>query len=296
METFGNKNLAKSCIQYTCEMCDFVTSNKYNYTCHNKTIKHIGNILETLETKTCKKTPIECNTCGKTYLNNSGLWKHKKKCNEEPSDKKLILDVLQQNKELNQLLIEQTKQNSKLQEKVIELCQNGTNNTINSHNKTFNLQFFLNETCKDAMNIMDFVDSVKLQLSDLENVGKNGFVEGISNIIVNKLNLLEENKRPIHCTDAKREVLYVRDENKWEKEPENKPKIRRVIKKVVNQNIKLFPAFEEKYPGCRSSESNSSDQYLKIMFESMGGEGDNDVEKEDTIITKISKKIVIDKR
>ena len=295
METFGNKNLAKSCIQYTCEMCDFVTSNKYNYTCHNNTIKHIGNILETLETKTCKKTPIECNTCGKTYLNNSGLWKHKKKCNEEPSDKKLILDVLQQNKELNQLLIEQTKQNSKLQEKVIELCQNGTNNnnTINSHNKTFNLQFFLNETCKDAMNIMDFVDSVKLQLTDLENVGKHGFVEGISNIITSKLNLLEENKRPIHCTDAKRETLYVKDENKWEKESEDKKKIRKVIKKVADKNFKLFPEFKEKHPDYCNSESNTSDRYQQMMFESMGGEGDDDAEKEDKIIKNISKEVIV---
>ena len=261
-------------LQYSCNICDYKCSKKCNLKRHMTNGKHETNdIREDTNNYTCM--------CGKTYKYSQGLSKHKIKCTYTDKDKLIVMLV---------------KQNADLMKEMMGVIKNGTNNTINSHNKTFNLQFFLNETCKDAMNIMDFVDSVKLQLSDLENVGKNGFVEGISNIIVNKLNLLEENKRPIHCTDAKREVLYVRDENKWEKEPENKPKIRRVIKKVVNQNIKLFPAFEEKYPGCRSSESNSSDQYLKIMFESMGGEGDNDVEKEDTIITKISKKIVIDKR
>jgi len=190
------------------------------------------------------------------------------------------------------------KQNTELQDKVIELCKNGIiHNTVNtnSHNKTFNLQFFLNETCKDAINIMDFVKSITLQLSDLENVGRMGYVEGISNIITNKLNLLEENKRPIHCTDAKRETLYVKDENKWERESEEKPTIRKVIQTVANKNIQIIPAFKEKHPDYGRGDSNTSDQYQQIMFESMGGDGDDETEKENKIIKNISKEVIVQK-
>jgi hypothetical protein len=173
---------------------------------------------------------------------------------------------------------------------------NNNNNTINSHNKTFNLQFFLNETCKDAMNIMDFVDSIKLQLSDLENVGKIGYVEGISNIIVKNLNSLDETKRPVHCTDSKREVMYVKDEDKWEKENEEKNKLRKAIKKVAHKNSKMLSEFRVKNPDCLKSTSKVSDQYNKLVFEAMGGKGDNDLEKEDKIIKNIAKEVTIDKK
>jgi hypothetical protein len=174
---------------------------------------------------------------------------------------------------------------------------NNNNNNINnnSHNKTFNLNFFLNETCKDAMNIMEFVDSLKLQLSDLENLGKLGYVDGISKIIVQNLKSLDETKRPVHCTDSKREVMYVKDENKWEKENENKQKMRKVIKHVTHKNSKLLKEFKSKYPGCEKSDSKYSDKYDKLIIEAMGGKGDNDLEKEDKIIRNIAKVVVIDK-
>jgi hypothetical protein len=178
------------------------------------------------------------------------------------------------------------------------VIKNGTtiNNTnTNSHNKTFNLQFFLNETCKDAMNIMDFVDSIKLTLSDLEKVGQIGYVEGISNIITTNLKALDVTQRPIHCTDTKREILYVKDENKWEKEAEKKDKIRKAIKCVANKNIRMLPKFKEIHPDCVKSESNYSDQYNTLMVESFGGSGNNDLEKENKIIKKISKEIIVDK-
>jgi hypothetical protein len=145
------------------------------------------------------------------------------------------------------------------------------------------------------MNIMEFVDSLKLQLADLENVGKLGFVEGISKIIVSNLNLLDETKRPVHCTDSKREIMYVKDEDKWEKENENKQKMRKVIKHVTHKNSKLLKEFKTKYPGCEKSESKFSDKYDKLIIEAMGGKGDNDVEKEDKIIKKIAKNVSIDK-
>jgi hypothetical protein len=157
------------------------------------------------------------------------------------------------------------------------------------------MQFFLNETCKDAMNIMDFVNSIKIQLCDLENVGKVGFVDGISSIIVKNLNLLDETKRPVHCADTKREVMYVKDENKWEKEDEDKKKIRKMIKYVTHKNTKLMKEFREKYPGCEKSESKYSNSYDKLIVEAFGGKGDNDEEKENKIIRKIAKNVVIEK-
>jgi hypothetical protein len=202
-----------------------------------------------------------------------------------------------ENKELKEILIEQHKQNNELQSKVLEICKNGTHNitNTNSHNKSFNLNFFLNETCKDAMNIMDFVDSVKLQLSDLETVGKIGYVEGISNIIVKNLNSLDETKRPVHCTDAKREVMYIKDENKWEKENKNKQKIRKVIKHIAHKNSKMLKDFKTKHPDCDKSDSRFSHQYNKLVIEALGGKGDNYLEKEDKIIKHIAKEFTIDK-
>jgi hypothetical protein len=145
------------------------------------------------------------------------------------------------------------------------------------------------------MNISDFVSSIKFNLEDLENTGRKGYVEGISNIIVKKLKQLDIHKRPVHCSDSKREVMYIKDEDKWEKENENKNKLRKVIKKVACKNQRLLPKFKEEHPDCGNYHSKFSDQYNKLVVESMGGSGDNDDEKEDKIIRKIAKEVTIDK-
>jgi hypothetical protein len=297
MDTFKEQKKSKC---FKCEMCDFKCSKKYNFTRHTITHKHqrihFGYILDTQKEQ---KEQIDENSnknfaclCGKQYKYSQGLSKHKKVCKitnneEDPTDKQLVMMLL--------------KENSDLKNMVIDVCQKiqPLNNTVNSHNvnsnnKTFNLNVFLNEHCKDAMNIMDFVDSLKLQLTDLESVGKLGFVNGISNIIVKNLNSLDETKRPIHCTDAKREILYIKDQDKWEKEQENK-KIRKAIKQIAHKNSKLLPEFKEKYPDCIKSTSIYSDQLNKLIIEAMGGHGDNDLEKEDKIIKNIVKEVLIDK-
>ena len=284
----------KSSTIFSCSFCDYSTCRKSQYTRHLTTDKHNIRTFETDETKMKQKgsEKFGCD-CGIYCNSRTTLWRHKKNCNvqnltnvNEMSDKELIMMLLKQNSDL-------ITQNA-------ELFKNGTHNTSHSHNnnnnnKTFNLQFFLNETCKDAMNIMDFVDSIKLQLSDLENVGKIGYVEGISNIINSNLNALDVSQRPIHCTDKKREVLYIRDENKWEKENENKTKIRKAIKHIAHKNSKLIPQFKEKHPDCGKSISKYCDQYNKLIIEAMGGQGDNDLEKEDKIIKNISKIVTIAK-
>ena len=293
-----SKKSPKVAPKFYCKCCDYNTCKKSDYIKHLSTDKHKNSengskmVVEDSE-KSPKVAKYECE-CGKIYKYDSGYYRHKKNClgenviidNDDPTDKELILMLIKQN---SQLIL----QNS-------DLVKNGTHNTINSnntnsHNKTFNLQFFLNETCKDAMNIMDFVDSIKIQLCDLENVGKVGFVDGISSIIVKNLNLLDETKRPVHCADTKREVMYVKDENKWEKEDEDKKKIRKMIKYVTHKNTKLMKEFREKYPGCEKSESKYSNSYDKLIIEAFGGKGDNDEEKENKIIRKISKVTTIDK-
>jgi hypothetical protein len=285
MTTNFTQNYAQ---KYFCEHCDFNTCKKNDYERHCQTQKHKSNILTTTDNGFYAKKYI-CDLCEKGYSDRAGLWRHKKKCVDKSvtnsenmtADKDLIMMLVKQNTEL------------------MEILKNGTNNNqshnTNSLNKTFNLQFFLNETCKDAMNIMDFVDSIHLQLSDLEKVGEIGYVEGISSIITSKLKALDVTQRPIHCTDKKREVLYIKDEDKWEKEDEQKKKVRKAIKRVASKNIQLIPKFKEAHPDCIKAASKFSDQYNKMIIESMGGSGDNDLEKEDKIIKKITNVTTIDK-
>ena len=287
----------KNAEKFHCSDCNFECFKKSNYEKHISTLKHINRTkLNILEQKNAEKCQFcYCKKCNKKYNARNSLWYHEQKCKietnkfeiEDPSDKELIMMLI--------------KENSELKHMVLDVCQKiqPLNNTVNSHNitnnKTFNLNVFLNEHCKDAMNIMDFVDSLKLQLSDLETVGKLGFVDGISNIIVKNLNAMDIHKRPVHCSDAKRDVMYVKDENKWEKENEKNKKLRKVIKHIAHKNTKLLPIFKETHPNCGKSDSKYSDQYNNLIIEAMGGRGDNDTEKEDKIIKNIAKEMIIDK-
>jgi hypothetical protein len=304
----ATEKMTKNDLFYSCEFCDFKTSKKTNYDLHLLTQKHIRNSSATFSNNLATEKMIKCDKCNKIYNDRTGLWRHKKKCNTEQkienennennenidfknniTDKELIVMLIKQNSEL-------IKETSDFKSIMIDVIKNGTNNTIhtNSHNKAFNLNFFLNETCKDAMNIMDFVDSIKLQLSDLERVGEFGYVEGISNIIVKNLKELDVNKRPVHCTDKKRETMYIKDEDKWEKD-EERLKLHKVVRKVACKNQNLIPKFKEAHPDCGKYNSKFSDQYNKIIVESMGGSGDNDYEKEEKIIQNISKQVFIEK-
>ncbi len=295
---------------FFCSTCGYKCSVKFSYDRHLLTAKHMSQSQmkqnETNETKKEKKEKKEKNMCecGICYHSRTSLWRHKKTCNvvqnfeikeqknetnHEGKDE-LINYLIKENQEFKNLILEIIKKDT-----ITNNNNNINNNTINSHNKTFNLQFFLNETCKDAMNLMDFVDSIKLQLSDLESVGKLGYVEGISKIIVNKLNLLDETKRPVHCADSKREVMYVKDDNKWEKENQDKSKLRNAIKCVSRKNSKLLKDFRVQYPDCDKSDSKYSTKYDKITLEAFGGKGDDYEEKENKIIKNIAKNVTIDK-
>ena len=312
MENAGNEITPKNA-KFYCELCDFRCYKNADWNRHVMTKKHVcrqdGNGLENAGTKFPKNAEKNAEytcLCGKSYSTKSGIWKHKKICkistsshkNETLEEKMDIYDLvkylMKENSELKSLLVDQT---NKLSDVTMELAKNGTTNnnnsnnttTTNSHNKAFNLNLFLNETCKNAMNISDFIDSIKLQLSDFINIGESGYVEGISNIIVKKLNSLDETVRPIHCTDQKRETFYVKDENIWEKEDEEKKKIQKLIRNVSFKNENLMKTYKEKYPDYNDPDSNRSDQYSKIMIEAM----DCKEESREKIIRNISKATTI---
>ena len=297
MATENMKNMPS---EFYCEKCDYKCSKLFCWKQHLNTTKH-QNATESYIEATLKYV---CE-CEKQFKHHSSFYRHKKSCikhlnkdveiestkdNNNEISPELIMSVLQQNKELQTMLMEQNKT-------IIELSKNNsiTNNSItnnNSHNKTFNLQFFLNETCKNAMNITDFVDSIKLQLSDLESVGKIGYVEGLSKIIIKNLNALDVTERPVHCSDSKRDTMYVKDEDKWEKENEDNHKVLKAIEDIANKNSKMVKEWKQKNPECSSSKSFKADVYSHIMIEAVCSNNDTNNNK---ILKKIAKEVTIDK-
>ena len=290
-------------IKYSCELCDYNTCNKKDFKKHLLTVKHSIRVNDSKMISNIPKNPqnlLKICECGKTYKYDSGYYRHRKSCSiineiikNEENEKNMQTSNLN-DKDLIMLLI---KENSELKNMMMEVIKTGTHNTTNNncHNKTFNLQVFLNETCKDAMNIMDFVDSIKLQLSDLESVGELGYVKGLTNIIVKNLRALDVTKRPVHCSDAKREILYVKDNDVWEKEDGENTKMKKAVKYIAYKNTKLLPLWKQTYPECMQFDSSKNDKYNYMVIEAMGGMGENESEKINKIIKQIAKEVVIEK-
>jgi hypothetical protein len=301
--------LTKSCEKvsslFHCQKCDYNTSRKSSYNKHLLTDKHLNNheVNESKQkvAKSCKNM-INCINCDKDFKSRVGLWKHKKTCkfiNEEPMYLKkeitpeLIIELIQQNKELQQTLINQNKC-------MMEIIKNGTNNTntINSNNtnKTFNLQLFLNETCKDAINLTDFINQIQVSVNDLEETGKLGYAEGISKVFIKNLNDIDYNLRPIHCSDLKREILYIKDENQWNKDDQQKSNLTKAIKQVANKNIKQISEWQKLNPEYNNPESKQNDKYMKIVLNSMSGSSKEEADKNyEKIAKNIVKEVVIEK-
>ena len=301
MEIKEIKKLKKNLPEFYCELCDFKCTQKNDWNRHIQRLKHLrksnGNDFNLKNLK----NDFTCQNCNSKFKTSSGLWKHNKKCyigqvnstnihnvssgysNQITIDKDIFMTMIKESSEIKTLLC-----------KVLE---NGTNNVNNSYNnnKTFNIQVFLHETCKNAMNITDFVNSIKPTLEDLENVGRLGYAEGISEIIINSLNKIAITERPIHCSDVKREVIYIKNNDTWTKEEhDDKPVLLKAIKDIANKNMKNINEWTDLNPDCTYSDSRKNDIYLKIVSNSMCGLTKEETNKNlNAIISRLSKKVTI---
>jgi hypothetical protein len=306
METLGDilvtNNEQNEQSHFYCKDCDYKCSKKYNWNRHIATPKH--NLITDKEQ--CGQSKIfSCDFCEKKYISRNGLWKHGKTC--KPSSNiittELVIELIKDNKELKHIILEQNntinnmvKNTMPVNPLTINPSTNNSHNTTNSHNKAFNINVFLNETCKEAINISDFVNSIKVSFDDLENTGRKGYIDGISNIITKNLKDLEEHYRPIHCNDFKREILYIKDNNEWTKETDSKPILTKAIKVIANENIKQIKNWREKYPDCTDSDSKKNNLYLKIVSNSMNGLTEEESQKNiSKIISNVSKETMIQK-
>jgi len=306
--TEDDKNLSKSFQTFFCEKCNFTTSRLSQYNIHLMTAKHKritndNSFFPNLSTYEC--------SCGKNYIHRQGLYKHKKKCSlisdsvenpakDEPklentmvlSDASLnltviVLDLLKQNNELHKQLIELSKEKSI----VMNNCTtNGNTNNMNNH---FNIQVFLNDKCKDAINIDQFIKDIQISITDLENVGNQGYVQGISDIIIKNLRTLDLTKRPMHCTDIKRETIYIKDADKWEKDTEEKPKLKGAINRVAKKNLAKIRDWYQDHPDVTVLDSKDYEMNHKLIRQSFG-DGDLDV-LQNKVVKHLVKEVYVDK-
>jgi len=311
---------------FECSSCGTICNRITEWNRHIKTKKHIVNTNGENGNMETQFSPIYNCSCGRIYKDRTGLWKHKKKCsvtdlqlvNVDMADKQpeLTLSDTTENHvvnlisktqdDLKNIMLELVRNSSDFQKQMLEMCQtmqstvinctNHNNNSIhnNSHNKTFNLQFFLNEQCKDAMNITDFVKSLNLQMEDLESLGELGYVEGMTNIFAKRLKDIDIYKRPIHCSDAKREIIHIKHENKWHKEEPGNPIFRSAVKMVVGGNFRLLAQWTELHPESSQYNSRWNDVYNKLVKQTSGGHGDYETNN-NTIMRRLTKLVVIEK-
>ena len=324
-EIMLKQDLQKKCI-FVCEYCNFKTCKQSNYKIHITTRKHLTALkINDYSTENAAIMPLHnksqhtCNQCKKVYNERSGLWRHRKKCNFSGENTKtaeenitltmeekeesyeennknenmnilinLFQEQLKENKELKELIIEQ-------QKKIMEISAgtNITNNTTN--NNKFNLQIFLNEKCKDAFNISDFINGINVSFKDFENFGRLGYVGSINNILIRELKEIDVYKRPFHCSDLKREVIHVKDNDTWVKD-EDKKHMKRAIKLIEHKNIKLVPGWLKANPKADDISTKKHEEYMRILDNSMGEMKDEDNERNyEKIIRNVAKEILIDK-
>ena len=313
----------KSSENYECNKCEYTTCRKSQYDRHLLTAKHRKIVNDSEISSNIQDDIFECK-CGKTYKYDSGYYRHKKTCtiqNQQLSetsinhplpsqsiDSGLVIELLKQNQEFKELMIEQNRQlhynqeqNNDLQKQLLEVVKDGktiNNNTINNTtNNRFNLNVFLNETCKDAINLNDFIQSIKLNIDDFINTGEVGYVKGISNIMVERIRDMEPHIRPIHCTDLKREIVYIKDSNIWAKEDANKTHLRKAIRIVADKNKDQVHPWIEENPNYEILDTPECEKFFEYTKASLGGYGkEEDNRFENKIISNVIKEVVIDKK
>jgi hypothetical protein len=287
--------------KFNCESCDFGCSKQADWSRHCSTRKHqikAGNL---------QKAPQYDCLCGKTYKHRQSLFTHKQKCQQKIMDSEetdFYTDRVEPKQQpptvTNEMIMNLIDQNKELQKQLVELSRQTTiinnNTTNNTMNNQFNLNVFLNEECKDALNIADFVESIKLTVNDLEQTGRLGFTQGITRIFVQALKQLDVNMRPLHCTDIKRETVYIKDQDNWEKENAEKTRLRNVLKRIARKNLKMLPAWQEKNPDFRYLDTRENNEFIQISLNSLGPETKEEQEKqEDKIIRNVLKEVALEK-
>ena len=324
-------NQMKKVPKFFCEKCNYSTERKSQYDRHLLTAKHKKSYIsyKSVTEKVQKSSkPFSCE-CGMTFNHRQNLYSHRKICkiidnnnykngfnnaaenilleNEEKNSKDFegvsgdtIKEILKQNHEIVDLLVEERKRNNELTNQLIEVSKEAktvnNNNTINNNvNNTFNLQVFLNEQCKDALNIQDFINSIQLSIEDLQETGRLGYIDGMSRIFVKALNNLDETERPIHCTDAKREIMYIKDQDKWEKESKHGNTIQKTLERIQDKNLSLLPEWRDKNPECMNMDSKENEEYIRLSLHTLG-DNENPQKQNDKIIKKIMKEVTIDKQ
>ena len=277
---------------FQCECCGYITHRKSDYTKHLLTRKH-----KKIENKLSHEIFIYDSSlicqCGKDFSTRQSLHVHQKKCHMNPN---LIIELIKDNRELREMLVEQNKTIQDMAKNNISIISSNTHNSIHNNKNTFNLNFFLNEQCKNAINMSDFVNSIEFDLDDLEETGRVGFVEGISKVVIKNLADLDTNLRPIHCGDIKREVLYIKNGGKWEKEHSNKNIIKSAIQEIANKNMKKISEWVKCHPDCQNSESVQNEKYLNIVLNSMSGSTIEEQQSNyDKIISRVAREVIIKK-
>ena len=305
-----NKKEPKRAEQYYCADCDFICSKIGNYNRHLLTAKHkmITNDNEKNSKKNIEKPIHKCPNCPKVYKFASGLSRHMKICCpviQEPTvSNNEMINLIKQNQEVVDLLVEEKKKNEKLENQLIEVAKEGktinnthnTHNTHNTNNTQFNLNVFLNEDCKDAVNLIDFIQNLKLSLKDLESMGQLGYVNGMQRIFTNALNDMDVTERPIHCTDIKRETVYVKDKDKWELETGDKSKLKATLHRIEEKNLDLIPEWQKENPNCEIMNSRENADYINLSLSSLGSDNQKEKDKqENKIIKSVLKEVTVDK-
>ena len=320
MEIKSPKKSSKIPKIFSCEVCDYITSNKKDYNKHCSTRKHKMEILEKSKEfngNTLHITGYNCLQCGKNYETNAGLWKHSKKCPKKtcesteiifkPEDdilssepiKNYIVSLVAQNTELKNMFIQHNTELKEIKTILAEqpppqqITNIQNNKTINNQ---FNLNVFLQQTCKDALNMSQFIETLKIDAASLHHTGTHGYVHGISKIFTDGLRKLKVHERPIQCSDLKREVLYIKENDKWEKDEDNK-QFKKALSTVVYRNMGQLEKWEEENPRCRIQETDDYEFYFEVVRQSLGGGNDEvTARNNEKILKAIAKEVHIDRK
>ena len=307
----------KNATKYVCKSCNFECSKMSDWKRHISTAKHkkVTNVTNGYEKNA---NAFTCDMCNKIYKSRMGLWRHKQKCNEictmfDNSDTddissktedsgeivQTMMHLIKQNQEFKELIVEQQQENQKLQSQLIEAVKDtgntyNNNNTINNNQK-FNLNFFLNTTCKDAMNMSEFIENMEINFKDIENIGKNGYVNGMTEMILSRIKELDVTKRPLHCTDLKRETMYIKDNDEWSKDTPENTKLHKMIGYVAKRNYATIPLWRETYPECQNWNDPKYDFCVDMMRNILGDIGEKQTRLDNKVIKNLSKHITVEK-